>query len=154
MKIMFICTGNICRSAMAHGMLDKMIKDGIRKDISVYSCGIYAQNNDEPTFYAIEVMKEYDVDLTKHRATNIYNSNIKEMDLILTATVQHKNEVAEMYPNTKNKIFTIKEYVKYDREHHDTLNIRDPWGYDLEEYRYCAAEIYECLDKLIKNELN
>ena len=43
MKIMFICTGNICRSAMAEGMLKKMIKDNKMEDIEVQSCGIYAE---------------------------------------------------------------------------------------------------------------
>ncbi|MNT63825.1 Low molecular weight protein-tyrosine-phosphatase YwlE [compost metagenome] len=99
-------------------------------------------------------MKEYNVDLSRHKATNIYNSNIEDMDLILTATVQHKKEVIDMYPYCKNKIFTMKEYVNYDRKYHDLLSIKDPWGYDLEEYRYCASEVYECIDRLIKNKLN
>ncbi len=43
MKIMFICTGNICRSAMAHKMLEKKAKEK-NKNIEVYSCGVYAQN--------------------------------------------------------------------------------------------------------------
>ena len=43
MKIMFICTGNICRSAMAHAMLVKRAKEE-NKDIEVYSCGVFAQN--------------------------------------------------------------------------------------------------------------
>ncbi len=41
MKIMFICTGNICRSAMAHAMLEKKVKEQ-NKDIEVYSCGVFA----------------------------------------------------------------------------------------------------------------
>lgn len=43
MKIMFICTGNICRSAMAHVMLEKRAKEE-NKDIEVYSCGVFAEN--------------------------------------------------------------------------------------------------------------
>ena len=43
MKIMFICTGNICRSAMAHVMLEKKAIEK-NKDIEVYSCGVYAYN--------------------------------------------------------------------------------------------------------------
>ena len=108
MKIMFICTGNICRSAMAEKLLKKKLKDIKRNDIEVYSCGIYAENGDVPTFEAETVMKEeYDVDMSKHRATNIRNSNITNMDLILCATESHKIAVLDIYPELEGKVFTI-----------------------------------------------
>lgn len=44
----------------------------------------------------------------------------------------------------------MKEYVNYDRQYHDKINIKDPWGYDIETYRSCLAEIDEVLDLLIK----
>lgn len=153
MKIMFICTGNICRSAMAHWLLVKKIEDLGRKDIEVYSCGIYAENGDTSTYEAKTVMQEYGVDLSKHRATNIRNSNIKDMDLILCATISHKNAVLDFYPELEDKVFTMKEYVNYNREYHDKTNIKDPWGYDIETYRSCASEIDECLNLLI-NKVN
>ena len=111
MKIMFICTGNICRSAMSHVMLEDKAKKQ-NKDIQVYSCGVYAQNGDIPTEEAIETMEEYQIDLKKHRATNIRSSKIEEMDLILCATTAHKNNVINMYPKLSNKVFTMKEYAR------------------------------------------
>ena len=151
MKIMFICTGNICRSAMAEKLLKKKLKDIKRDDVEVYSCGIYAENGDVPTFEAETVMKEeYDVDMSKHRATNIRNSNIKNMDLILCATESHKIAVIDIYPELEGKVFTMKEYVRYSREYHDSMNIKDPWGYDIETYRSCVSEIDECLELLLK----
>ena len=153
MKIMFICTGNICRSAMADWLLKKKIKDLKKENIEVYSSGIYAYDGDISTWEAKEVMKEYEVDLKDHRATNIRNSNIKEMDLILCATKSHKIAVLDIYPELKEKVYTMKEYVGYNRENHDKIDIKDPWGYDIETYRSCAAEIDECLELLIKNRL-
>lgn len=151
MKIMFICTGNICRSAMAHWLLDKKAKDVGRDDIEVYSCGVNAQNGDVPTYEAKKVMKdEYDVDMKAHKATNIRDSKIKEMDLILCATISHKIAVLDMYPELEGKVFTMKEYAKYHREFHDDMNIKDPWGYDIETYRFCASEIDECVNKIIE----
>ena len=149
MKIMFICTGNICRSAMAEWLLKKKLEEKNRNDIEVYSCGIYAENGDVPTYEAKRVMKEeYGIDMSKHRATNIRNSKIKEMDLILCATSSHKIAVLDMYPELNGKVFTMKEYVNYEREYHDSINIKDPWGYDIETYRACVAEIEECIDLL------
>ena len=111
MKIMFICTGNICRSAMAHVMLEDKAKKQ-NKDIEVYSCGVYAQNGDISTEEAIETMEEYQIDLKKHRATNIRSSKIEDMDIILCATTAHKNNVINMYPKLSDKVFTMKEYAR------------------------------------------
>ena len=147
MKIMFICTGNICRSAMAHRMLEKRLRDLKNNEIEVYSCGIYAQNGDGSTYNAINVMKDYDIDLSKHRATNIKDSKIEEMDLILCATNTHKQEVIYMFPSLKEKTFTMKEYM--DKNSKD-LDIKDPWGYDSYIYTRCAEEINEVIDFIIE----
>jgi protein-tyrosine phosphatase len=50
-----------------------------------------------------------------------------------------------MYPGLEGKVFTLKEYAGYDK---DDLNISDPWGGDLSTYRFCAAEINECIEKI------
>ena len=148
MKVMFICTGNICRSAMAHGLFKKKVLDN-NLDIEVYSCGIYASIGDTPTYEARRVMEEYGVDIKNHKATNIKYSDIKKMDLILCATASHKYAVIDIYPELKDKVFTMKEYVNYKRENHYSIDIKDPWGYDIDTYRSCASEIDECLELLI-----
>ena len=111
MKMMFICTGNICRSAMAHKMMEKKAKEQ-GKNIEVYSSGMWARDGDIPTYEGIEVMKDYGIDLSTHKATNIKSSNIEDMDVILCATFSHKLNVISMYPNLKDKIFTMKEYAR------------------------------------------
>ena len=146
---MFICTGNICRSAMAHKLLEKKLKDLNRTDIEVFSCGTFAENGEKSTYSAFEVMKEYEVDMSSHKATNIAKSKIKDMDLILCATTSHKYFVLQKYPELKDKVFTLKEYVNYDESGKD-IDIRDPWGYDVEIYRFCVSEIDKCLDKLLE----
>ena len=106
MNIMFVCTGNICRSAMAHHLLEKKLKDLKIENVRVYSCGVTAYNGEKSTWEAIYIMeKYYNVDLKNHRATNIKNSNIENMDLILCATKYHKEDVLELYPEFKRKSF-------------------------------------------------
>ena len=155
MNIMFICTGNICRSAMAKALCEKKVKDLNKKDINIFSCGTYAENGDMPTLNGVEAMDEYDVNLRTHKATNISNSDIEKMDLILCMTNSHKTAVLDMYPELKEKTSTLKEYVKKIDEENikklgDSIDIKDPWGYDLETYRFCASEIDMCLDLLLK----
>ena len=131
---------------MADGLMKKLVKDA-KKDVQVYSCGIFAEDGEGSTYNAQEAIKEYGVDLREHRATNIRNSQIKDMDIILCATVSHKNNVIMMYPELKDKVFTIKEYAGFDN---NDLDIPDPWGYDIETYRFCAASINKCLQQIIQ----
>ena len=148
MRVMFVCTGNICRSAMAEGLFIKLIKDNNLK-IDVYSCGIYAENGDYATYNAIEAARYYDADISNHRATNIRSSQIEDMDIILCATNAHKNMVISMYPELISKVYTMKEYAELDEDGKD-MDIKDPWGYDMETYRRCIQEISLCIEKIIE----
>lgn len=147
MKVMFVCTGNICRSAMAEGILKKIAVDK-KLNLKVYSCGIYAEDGDNATYNAIYVAREYDIDISSHRATNIRNSKIQEMDIILCATKSHRDSVIYMYPNLQGKVYTIKEYAEFDDNGKD-IDIKDPWGYDVEIYNNCMIEIQRCLEEII-----
>ncbi len=147
MKVMFVCTGNICRSAMAEGILKKIAVDK-KLNLKVYSCGIYAEDGDNATYNAIYVAREYDIDISSHRATNIRNSKIQEMDIILCATKSHRDSVIYMYPNLQGKVYTIKEYAEFDDNGKD-IDIKDPWGYDVEIYNNCMIEIQRCLGEII-----
>ena len=69
------------------------------------------------------------------------------MDLILCATNAHKINIINMYPELRDKIFTMKEYAGFRQ---NDLDIPDPWGYGLVTYRRCATEIDRCLEKIIE----
>ena len=147
MKIMFVCTGNTCRSAMAYGLAKKIIKEK-NLNIQVYSAGTFAMTGEHASYNSVAIMKEYDVDIALHKATNIEESNIQNMDLILCATKNHKSELISRYNNLKEKIYTMKEYVELDNNQTD-MDIKDPWGYDSYVYERCAEEINEVIDSII-----
>ena len=148
-KIMYICTGNICRSAMAHAMLEKEIENKkLENKIKVFSCGTLAEDGEHASYNAIEAMEYYNIDLRLHRAVNIKNSKIKEMDIILCATRKHKIFVTQNYPELKEKIFTIKEFANSGIDEND-LDISDPWGYGMPTFLECAKEINVSIEKTI-----
>lgn len=146
-KIIFVCTGNVCRSPMAEYYFNKKIKY-LEKDNEYIasSCGINAKSGEPATYNAVEAMKKYNVDISEHRARKIYDLNVLDFDLIITLTKQHKFLVENMYPEIKGNVYTLKEFVNPNSEY---LNIDDPWGLDDKVYEQCAKDIVEYVDKLI-----
>lgn len=145
---MFVCTGNICRSPMAHGYMQKRVKD-LKKENEyiISSCGTNAIPGESATYNAIKSMQKYDVDISKHRATHIDDIDIKNYDLIFALTENHKKIIISKYPSLADKVFTLKEYVNSKEKY---KNIDDPWGLDLSVYNATAKEIVENIDKVLE----
>lgn len=133
---------------MAHGYMQKKVYD-LKKEneYMISSCGTNAINGESATYNAIKAMQKYGVDISKHRATHIEDSNIKDYDLIFTLTENHKRIILEKYPSLNNKVFTLKEYVNTKEKY---KNIDDPWGLDINVYNSTAKEIVESVDKILE----
>lgn len=145
-KIMFVCTGNICRSPMAHYYLQKIVNNNkLQNNFLISSCGTFANTGESSTLNAISSMEKYGVNLNKHRATNIEDIDIENYDLILCLTLSHKMTVLQLYPKLKGKVYTLKEYINPNDSY---KNIDDPWGLSINVYNDCAKEIVEAVDML------
>ena len=146
MRIIFVCTGNICRSPMAHHYTQKKLYEmNLEEQIIVESAGTYAYTGSEATEYAIKAMKMYDVDMSKHKATKIENVDINDIDYVFCMTANHKRYLVSLYPRLNDKIFTLKEFIGENKN----IDIEDPWGYDEKTYAKTAKDIVEIVDKQI-----
>lgn len=132
---------------MAEGIFKKLIFDDEKlKNMIVSSAGTSVFFESGATEEAISAAADLGADIKEHKATGISADLINNRDLILTMTTSHKNKLLNLVPEAKNKIFTLKEFAGST----EGMDISDPYGCPLEQYKSCANEIYNNIIKVIE----
>jgi len=142
MNLLFVCSGNTCRSALAEELARKIAARRGIVDLNVSSAGTNAWDTAPATDEALLVGMERDIDLTGHRARMLTPAIVSEADLIFVMTPGHLEPVKAM--GGRGKVHVIDAYAS------GTTNqgISDPYGGDLEAYRHTADLLEQELEKL------
>ena len=144
--VLFICTGNVCRSPMAEGLFRDLVEKN-DADFAVKSAGVGAQDGQPPSENSVRAMQDLGIDITSQRSQMLTAELASEADMIIGMTQGHVEMVNLMYPQAADKTFMLREFDEslplHERE------IADPIGGSYEIYCLCRNQIREGIDSLL-----
>jgi len=139
-RIIFVCTGNTCRSPMAEYLLRELIQNSEELDQEnweIISAGISAVKGVKANEKTEEVMSELNIDTSGHLTRGIDDIDLNKSDIILTMSRKHSRFLILEHPDLADNIFTLKEFA----ENENGKDIEDPFGLSLKFYRSTRDEI-------------
>ncbi len=140
-RVLFVCTGNICRSPLAEALLRRELEALDTDDIHVSSAGTGAWDGAPGSEGAYLIALEHGLDLSGHRARLLTREVVESSDLVLTMARHHRARAEEL--GGQGRVHVLGEYVGLTGP---DAEVKDPYGGDLEVYR----ETYEELEKLLR----
>jgi glycine hydroxymethyltransferase len=144
-SVLFVCTGNICRSPIAEGLFRRLI--GNRKDIEVASAGVHAVRGQPPSLYAVQVCEEDGVNINQLRSQPLIAALVDRATHIFAMTGAHLETIHLLFPHGAEKTFLLREF----EEPGATVwrDVPDPIGLGREVYEDCARTIKNALPSVL-----
>jgi len=141
--IIFVCTGNICRSPMAEGLLRHELGD--TTEIKVTSAGIAASEGMPPSAHS--AMNDLNIDITDQRSCQLTPELIASADYLFVMTYGHLDAILVMYPEAADKTYLVRHFIEDETLLH--RDISDPIGQSIQIYCHCRDEIASAMESII-----
>ncbi|MFC1477306.1 low molecular weight protein arginine phosphatase [candidate division KSB1 bacterium] len=144
-NILFVCTGNICRSPMAEGILKVKAEE---LDIEVASAGTHAYDGLPASGPAVDFAENLGIDISGHSSRRLSGDMLKKADLVLVMAYEHLDFVGDNYPEFMNKVFLLREFGRESDAAEDP-EVHDPVGGNERNYKECILILMEEIGRIL-----
>ena len=147
MNILFVCSGNVSRSFLAHKLLEKEIETHSLYNISVSSAGLWAYPGNPPDPKIVEHLLQKGIRVKEHQARQITQEDVDWADHILVMEKNHKEALAEKWPEAKEKVELLGKFASGGLAEDEII---DPFGKSKYHYRLAEAQITVAIENLVE----
>lgn len=142
-RVLFVCSGNTCRSPLAEGIAKDVFQQEMNADISVSSAGTAALDGHPASGLAVEVARAENINISNHRSRLLTQTQIIDADLIITMEAKHREAVGAVEPVALRYTYQITDFC----DGHDA-GVPDPIGGDLTAYQQTFDLLRKCIEAL------
>ncbi len=148
-SLMFLCTGNICRSPFAESLVRRQLAARGRADVRCASAGLRASQPEAPPDAACAVAEAYGLSLSGHRSQGVTRELLQSYDVIVVMDAPQLSRMRDAYPDLANRVFLLSLFDAEPAGAHDRFNIADPFGKPRETFEACYARLDRTLIRLL-----
>jgi protein-tyrosine-phosphatase len=149
MKILFVCTGNICRSPMAAEYFRARAAQSGLSHVVVDSAGTAGLAGAPASPEAIAVMAEIGIDLSNHRSSGLAASDLQTSDYVLAMTRNQLEYIARHYPEGMDRRLLLRAFEETTDPDMGAGDLADPIGHPIDIYRKLLPIIVRCIDHFV-----